>query len=70
MSLRDLGQKGAWRIARGVDLDAGFVEGRQFGRGESGGQWRDDFREDVDEGRGGQGGMSATCDFIQEVVAF
>ncbi|CAK9022943.1 unnamed protein product [Durusdinium trenchii] len=43
------------RVIR-VDLDAGFTEGRQFGRGESGGQWRDDFREDVDEGRGGQGG--------------
>eukprot|EP00434_Breviolum_minutum_P029088 symbB.v1.2.025728.t1/scaffold2516.1/size77141/3 len=43
------------RVIR-VDLDAGFTEGRQFGRGESGGQWRDDFREDVDEGRGGKGG--------------
>lgn len=38
-----------------VDIDAGISEGRQFGRGESGDQWRDDFRDDYDAARGGQG---------------
>eukprot|EP00746_Dinoflagellata_sp_MGD_P167424 gnl/MRDRNA2_/MRDRNA2_98023_c0_seq1.p1 gnl/MRDRNA2_/MRDRNA2_98023_c0~~gnl/MRDRNA2_/MRDRNA2_98023_c0_seq1.p1 ORF type:complete len:201 (+),score=39.14 gnl/MRDRNA2_/MRDRNA2_98023_c0_seq1:104-706(+) len=38
-----------------VDWDAGVQEGRQFGRGESGDQWRDDFRSDYDPARGGQG---------------
>ena len=38
-----------------VDWDAGIFDGRQFGRGETGGQWRDDFRQDFDEARGGQG---------------
>ena len=38
-----------------VDFDWGFVEGRQFGRGKSGGQVRDEFREDFDPGRGGFG---------------
>lgn len=38
-----------------VDFDWGFVEGRQFGRGRSGGQVRDEFRTDFDEGRGGYG---------------
>lgn len=41
-----------------IDLDPGFREGRQFGRGRSGGQVRDDFREDYDAGRGGWGGAS------------
>ena len=36
-----------------VDLDPGFKDGRQFGRGRSGGQVRDEFREDYDAGRGG-----------------
>lgn len=36
-----------------VDLDPGFKEGRQFGRGRNGGQVRDEFREDYDAGRGG-----------------
>jgi nuclear cap-binding protein subunit 2 len=36
-------------------LDPGFEEGRQFGRGKSGGQVRDEYREDFDEGRGGVG---------------
>ncbi|CAE7216721.1 ncbp2 [Symbiodinium sp. CCMP2592] len=43
------------RIIR-VDLDAGYSKGREYGRGETGGQWRDDFREDVDPARGGKGG--------------
>lgn len=42
------------RILR-VDWDAGIEDGRQFGRGQSGDQWRDDFREDYDPARGGQG---------------
>eukprot|EP00798_Chlamydomonas_sp_ICE-L_P000007 gene7-12815_t len=38
-----------------VDHDWGFVEGRQWGRGKSGGQVRDEFRIDYDPGRGGFG---------------
>merc|ERR1712070_266161 len=38
-----------------IDFDWGFVEGRQFGRGRSGGQVRDEYRTDYDEGRGGWG---------------
>ena len=38
-----------------TDIDPGFKAGRQFGRGKSGGQVRDEFREDYDEGRGGWG---------------
>eukprot|EP00242_Pyramimonas_sp_CCMP2087_P013111 CAMPEP_0198212828 /NCGR_PEP_ID=MMETSP1445-20131203/27855_1 /TAXON_ID=36898 /ORGANISM="Pyramimonas sp., Strain CCMP2087" /LENGTH=156 /DNA_ID=CAMNT_0043887375 /DNA_START=257 /DNA_END=723 /DNA_ORIENTATION=- len=38
-----------------VDIDWGFVEGRQFGRGKSGGQVRDEYRTDFDVGRGGYG---------------
>jgi nuclear cap-binding protein subunit 2 len=36
-----------------VDLDPGFREGRQFGRGKHGGQVRDQYRTDYDVGRGG-----------------
>lgn len=39
------------RIIR-TDLDPGFIEGRQYGRGKSGGQVRDEYREEYDEGRG------------------
>ncbi|KXS09183.1 RNA-binding domain-containing protein [Gonapodya prolifera JEL478] len=42
------------RIIR-TDLDLGFEEGRQFGRGKSGGQVRDEYRNDYDAGRGGYG---------------
>ncbi|XP_055326937.1 nuclear cap-binding protein subunit 2 [Sitodiplosis mosellana] len=42
------------RIVR-VDWDAGFIEGRQYGRGKSGGQVRDEYRTDFDSGRGGYG---------------
>ncbi|KAL1788908.1 nuclear cap-binding protein subunit 2 [Sigmodon hispidus] len=42
------------RIIR-TDWDAGFKEGRQYGRGRSGGQVRDEYREDYDAGRGGYG---------------
>ena len=33
----------------------GFMEGRQFGRGRTGGQVRDEYRMDYDPGRGGYG---------------
>jgi nuclear cap-binding protein subunit 2 len=44
------------RVIR-CELDGGFQEGRQYGRGNSGGQVRDDRRskEDYDPGRGGYG---------------
>ncbi|KAF2725310.1 nuclear cap-binding protein subunit 2 [Polychaeton citri CBS 116435] len=42
------------RIVR-ADLDEGFIEGRQYGRGKSGGQVRDEYREEFDPGRGGYG---------------
>ncbi|XP_056676847.1 nuclear cap-binding protein subunit 2-like isoform X2 [Monodelphis domestica] len=42
------------RIIR-TDWDAGFREGRQYGRGRSGGQVRDEYRQDYDAGRGGYG---------------
>lgn len=38
-----------------TDLDPGFSPGRQYGRGRSGGQVRDEIREDYDSGRGGYG---------------
>jgi len=42
------------RIVR-ADLDEGFVDGRQYGRGKSGGQVRDEYRDEFDPGRGGYG---------------
>ncbi|WVQ73996.1 hypothetical protein IAR50_003577 [Cryptococcus sp. DSM 104548] len=42
------------RVVR-CDLDPGYKEGRQFGRGRSGGQVRDEFRQEYDSGRGGWG---------------
>lgn len=39
------------RVIR-CDLDPGYKEGRQFGRGRSGGQVRDEFRQEYDSGRG------------------
>ncbi|KAK9457010.1 nuclear cap-binding protein subunit 2 [Dipodascopsis uninucleata] len=42
------------RVIR-TDLDPGFKEGRQYGRGKFGGQVRDEHREDYDPGRGGYG---------------
>lgn len=38
-----------------LDRDPGFKEGRQYGRGKSGGQVRDEYRMDFDLGRGGFG---------------
>ncbi|KAJ1654200.1 nuclear cap binding complex subunit [Dispira simplex] len=46
------------RIIR-TDLDPGFREGRQFGRGRSGGQVRDEYRQEFDAGRGGWGHIRA-----------
>lgn len=37
------------------DLDPGYTEGRQYGRGRSGGQVRDEHRIEYDAGRGGWG---------------
>ncbi|XP_012564932.1 nuclear cap-binding protein subunit 2 [Hydra vulgaris] len=45
------------RIVRS-DWDAGFEEGRQYGRGRSGGQVRDEYRNDYDPGRGGYGKLA------------
>ncbi|CAH8502581.1 unnamed protein product [Schistosoma rodhaini] len=45
------------RIIR-TDWDAGFEEGRQYGRGRSGGQVRDEFRKDYDAERGGYGKLA------------
>jgi len=42
------------RVIR-ADWDAGFRESRQYGRGSSGGQVRDEYRTDYDSGRGGYG---------------
>lgn len=42
------------RIIR-CDLDPGYKEGRQYGRGRSGGQVRDEYRQEFDAGRGGWG---------------
>lgn len=39
------------RVIR-CDIDPGYKEGRQFGRGKSGGQVRDEFRQEFDSGRG------------------
>ena len=46
------------RIVR-VDWDGGFVEGRQYGRGRSGGQVRDEYRQDFDAARGGWGKLDS-----------
>ena len=42
------------RIIR-TDIDPGYKPDRQYGRGRSGGQVRDEYRQDYDEGRGGWG---------------
>ncbi|QIW95624.1 hypothetical protein AMS68_001142 [Peltaster fructicola] len=55
------------RIIR-CDLDEGFAEGRQYGRGKSGGQVRDEYREEFDPGRGGykQEGVQEDRDFYAD----
>ncbi|KIJ44095.1 hypothetical protein M422DRAFT_30620 [Sphaerobolus stellatus SS14] len=45
------------RIIR-CDIDLGYKEGRQYGRGKSGGQVRDEHRQDYDAGRGGWGAQA------------
>uniref|UniRef100_A0A8C5ME51 Nuclear cap-binding protein subunit 2 n=1 Tax=Leptobrachium leishanense TaxID=445787 RepID=A0A8C5ME51_9ANUR len=47
------------RVIR-TDWDTGFKEGRQYGRGKSGGQVRDEYRKDYDAGRGGYGKVVQT----------
>ncbi|KAI9360449.1 RNA-binding region RNP-1 domain-containing protein [Zopfochytrium polystomum] len=42
------------RVIR-TDIDPGFTQDRQYGRGRSGGQVRDEFRKEYDAGRGGWG---------------
>ena len=46
------------RIIR-ADLDPGYKDGRQYGRGKSGGQVRDEYRDEYDPGRGGYGRVYA-----------
>lgn len=41
-----------------LDWDISFREARQYGRGKSGGQVRDEYRTDYDPGRGGYGKQS------------
>ncbi|XP_023726782.1 nuclear cap-binding protein subunit 2 isoform X2 [Cryptotermes secundus] len=59
------------RIIR-TDWDAGFVEGRQYGRGKTGGQVRDEYRTDFDGGRGGYGKIiqQKVSTPIQDVTVF
>ncbi|XP_053450027.1 nuclear cap-binding protein subunit 2-like [Nycticebus coucang] len=45
------------RIIR-TDWDTGFKEGRQYRHGRSGGQVRDEYRQDYDAGRGGYGKLA------------
>lgn len=49
------------RVIR-CDLDPGYTEGRQFGRGKNGGQVRDEFRQEYDAGRGGWGHQRALAE--------
>ena len=42
-----------------IDFDWGFQNGRQYGRGKTGGQVRDEYRTDFDLGRGGYGKLVA-----------
>ena len=43
-----------------IDFDWGYEDGRQFGRGKSGGQVRDEYRTYYDGGRGGYGKLLKT----------
>jgi len=49
------------RVIR-TDWDVGFRDGRQYGRGKTGGQVRDEYRSDYDPGRGGYGKQKGTDD--------
>ena len=59
------------RIVR-TDWDAGFIEGRQYGRGKSGGQVRDEYRTDYDGGRGGYGKLmqQKVGDPVRDIAVF
>ncbi|XP_053130267.1 nuclear cap-binding protein subunit 2 [Hemicordylus capensis] len=57
------------RIIR-TDWDAGFKEGRQFGRGRTGGQVRDEYRTDYDVGRGGFGKIIQMQKTNQQTVIY
>merc|ERR1719198_1556368 len=57
------------RILR-VDWDGGFVEGRQYGRGRSGGQVREEYRADYDAGRGGWGKAAEGVPQQQPIAQF
>ncbi|GAO50901.1 hypothetical protein G7K_5020-t1 [Saitoella complicata NRRL Y-17804] len=46
------------RVIR-TDLDPGYKDGRQYGRGKTGGQVRDEYRWEYDAGRGGYGARRA-----------
>jgi len=52
------------RIIR-CDIDLGYSEGRQFGRGKSGGQVRDEHRQDYDAGRGGWGAQAQKAERLR-----
>jgi len=56
------------RIVR-CDLDTGYADGRQFGRGKSGGQVRDEHRTDYDAGRGGWGAQAQRERLRRELYA-
>ncbi|KAI9822995.1 MAG: nuclear cap binding complex subunit [Thelocarpon impressellum] len=53
------------RVIR-TDLDPGFREGRQYGRGKSGGQVRDEYRDEYDPGRGGFGRAVVDAERLKE----
>jgi len=53
-----------------VDLDPGFEEGRQYGRGKSGGQIREDRRRDFDKDRGGWGARGPPKSFERDEDRF
>ncbi|XP_060106082.1 nuclear cap-binding protein subunit 2-like isoform X1 [Heteronotia binoei] len=57
------------RIIR-TDWDTGFKEGRQYGRGRTGGQMRDEYRTDYDVGRGGFGKLVQMQKSIQQTVIY
>lgn len=53
-----------------TDLDPGFTAERQYGRGASGGQVRDEYRPDYDYGRGGYGRQFQQRDAPQAYTEF
>ena len=53
-----------------TDWDPGFSRERQFGRGQSGGQVRDEYRPEYDAGRGGYGRQYQQRDEPQAYTEF